>query len=105
MKAKPISMANWMALAAPGLRAMPSTALAIALPCARPQRLDAMAIEKPALIGTQWPCAVGLPGVCANSPVLANRMIASTNSVLFVIRFSFDESLQEVVPGHRTAGL
>src|ERR1017187_1711329 len=93
MKARPISMANWMALAAPGLRAMPSTALAIALPCARPHRLDAIAIEKPALIGTQWPCTVLLPGVCANSPVLANIRIASTNSVFFVIRFSLDESL------------
>src|ERR1017187_3484877 len=105
MKARPISMANWFALAAPGLRAMPSTALAIALPCARPQRLDAIAIEKPALIGTQWPCTVLLPGVCANSPVLANIRIASTKSIFFVIRFSLDESLQEVVPGHRTAGL
>src|ERR1035438_10669379 len=81
MKARPISMANWMALAAPGLRAMPSTALAIALPCARPQRLDAIAIEKPALIGTQWPCAVGLPGVCANSPVLANRSEEHTSEL------------------------
>jgi hypothetical protein len=32
-------------------------------------------------------------------------MIATTNNIFFVIRFSFDKSLQEVVPGHRTAGI
>jgi len=34
---------------------MPSAADATALACARPQRPEAIAMEKPALIGTQWP--------------------------------------------------
>src|SRR5580692_10888287 len=50
INANPISIANWIALAAPGFRAMPSTAAAMALPCANAQRLDPIAIAKAALM-------------------------------------------------------
>src|SRR5271165_4205537 len=94
-----------MAFAAPGLRAMPSTAAAIALPCARPHRLDAIAMPKAALMGTQWPPAAFQPGVWADNIVLASSMSATSRNSFFVISILLDESPQEVVPGHQTAGL
>src|ERR1039458_3030945 len=93
-----------MALAAPGLRAMPSTALATALACPKPQRPEAIAIPKAALMATQCPPAKGWSRVWADRADAAISMIATANNNFFVIRFSFDKSLQEVVPGHRTAG-
>src|SRR5580693_7529796 len=85
-----------MALAAPGLRAMPSTAAAMALPCARPHRLEPIAIAKAAETGTQCPLSdlyPGVPGSWAQSVKLASRNSASSiRNVFFVIRFSFDES-------------
>src|SRR4051812_47362766 len=99
-----------MAFEAPGLRAMPSTALAMALPCAMPQRPDAIAIPIPAEMTTQCPSEVGLAGVpgvavCALITKLASSISASNIKTFFVIRFSLNKSLQEVVPGHLTAGL
>src|SRR5689334_8303760 len=56
---------------------MPSAAEATAFACASPQRPEAIAIEKPALIGTQCPLAVGLPDVPA---VWANARALNTSS-------------------------
>src|SRR6516165_1285944 len=45
--------ANWMAGRAPGLRARPSQAAAVALDCAYPQPAEAIAIAKPEVMATQ----------------------------------------------------
>jgi hypothetical protein len=47
---------------------------------------EAIAIEKPALIATQWPLAVGLFGVWPNNSGLARRIIANTTDVVFMLR-------------------
>src|ERR1035438_258896 len=98
---KPRSSANRIASAAPGLRAMPSAAEATALACARPQRPLAMAIPKPALMGTHWPLAVGLPGVpavCANAMVAARSIRATPKHIFFDILVLLRNRPQEVVP-------
>src|ERR1035438_6743149 len=90
-----------MAADAPGLRAIPSAAAATALACASPHMPEAIAMEKPAVIATQCPLAVWLPGVWPNS----GHAIISTairNSIFhiifFVIRTLLRNRPQEVVP-------
>src|SRR5581483_2843858 len=68
---RPSSSANRIAAAAPGFRAMPSAAAATALACARPHTAEAMAIEKPEVIATQF---VPPPaGPCANIGLAKNN--------------------------------
>src|SRR5690349_19545404 len=74
-----------MAFAAPGFLAMPSTAEAVALPCARPQKAEAIAIANPEVITTHaWSDMPPPPPPWANAGVAAATMIAVHNT-----RFSF----------------
>src|SRR5262249_27126864 len=76
---------------APGFRAMASAAPATALPCARPHRPDAIAIEIAEATGTQWAlgfAAAPVAGAWANIIVLASRKSASSIIIRFVIVLS-----------------
>ena len=57
-----------------------------------------MAIEKPALIGTQCPPGVLLAGVCAIAAVLTSSISASRKKNFFVIFSLLKNRSQEVVP-------
>src|SRR5579862_4243548 len=71
---------------AAGLRASPSAAAAVALPCARAQMPDAKAIENPAAIATQLTSLDAPP--CANAGT-ANESADSTMNSLLNVRMCF----------------
>src|SRR5712692_5945979 len=96
--------------AAPGLRAMPSHAAAAMRPCPSPPPTAARATPKP----TANTSVVGLTGglacsatPCANAvgAVIITAASASTTIAAFFIDFLLVNCRQEVVPGHRAAGL
>src|SRR5450759_3091192 len=75
-----------MAFAAPGLRAIASTAAAVAFPCAVPQNADAMAIENPDAKATQLTTDDPPPGPCAKTGVpLTNSTATGSNHKSFFI--------------------
>src|ERR1019366_10110347 len=75
-----------MALAAPGLRAIASTAEAVAFPWASPQNADAMAIENTDAKATQLVVDIPPPGPCAKTGVpLTNRTATGSNHNSFFI--------------------
>src|SRR5262245_28217714 len=78
---------------------MPSAADATAFACANPQRPEAIAIEKPALTGTQYhPCRWS-GAVCAYTEVVSNSISATTKKNFFVIFGTLLKNRsQEVVP-------
>src|ERR1035441_6908027 len=95
-----------MEAAAPGLRAMPSAAAATALAWASPHIPEAIAMEKPALMATQCPLAVGLLGVWPNNIGLASSSSATSNIIFFDIIDSPKKSPPGGGPRHpRAAGL
>ncbi len=106
----PNNMAARMLSAAPGLRAMPSHADETMRPCPKAPPNAAMATPKPAAIIS----AVGLmggfsaaPPACANdagTTIKKARSTIRTTAVFFIISSSWINR-QEVVPGHRAAGL
>jgi hypothetical protein len=79
----------------------------MAFPCANPQTAEAIAMAKPELITTHWACEsdAGAALPCAKIIGLAIVMRASSRKIFLVIRCLLKKSLQEVVPGHLTAGL
>src|SRR5688572_7567981 len=79
-----------IAAAAPGLRAMLSTAEAVALPCAMPHAPDAMAIAKPEVMATQLAVPMPPPASCANAGgAPANITIPANNQNHFFMHAPF----------------
>src|ERR1700742_3308020 len=97
--------------AAPGLRAMPSQAAAAILPWPSPPPNAATATPKPtartSVVVLTAPFSAGaLP--CANAAGAINIIASSTmhtTAAFFICTASFLNCRQEVVPGHRAAGL
>src|ERR1700730_8352927 len=93
-----------------GLRAMPSQAAAAMRPCPNPPPNAAMATPKPAASAS----VVGLRGAfCSGAPLCANAAGTTSNTTTratkttaaFFIYCLLMNCRQEVVPGHRAAGL
>src|SRR5271167_301129 len=80
--------ANWIAGRAPGLRARPSQAAAVALDWAYPQPAEAMAIAKPEVMATQLVADPAPPaGPCANAGT-ANSRAAKPIKNSMTLRFT-----------------
>src|SRR6266542_1170495 len=67
MSASPMIIAVWIRAAAPGCRAMASTAPAVARPWPSPQRPDARPIPMPAAITANGPTQPPVPPSAANA--------------------------------------
>src|SRR2546426_2734955 len=71
MRARPMIMAVWIRVAAPGWRAIPSSAAAMARPWPRPQRPAASAMPMPAASTVKGPShdpvAAASPAACADA--------------------------------------
>src|SRR5580693_1933139 len=92
---------------AAGLRAKPSAAAAVALPCARAQMSEANAMENPAAIATQFtpPAAASPP--CANtgtakhnSDRTMNRLL-SLRIVFLLVTMNYRQWVVDVIPCRR----
>src|SRR5919108_929778 len=105
--AKLSSIGVKMLPAALGLRAIPSSAAAPILPCARPQPNAAIPMPNAAAIQrAEWPSPPPAALPCANAS--GANTIAAIKTINNVLHFFITASLgcrQEVVPGHRAAGL
>src|SRR6266404_5255335 len=107
---RPSSMAARTPPAAPGLRAMPSHAAAAMRPCPSPPPTAAMATPKPAanasVLGLRGAFSPAAPP-CANAAgaIIITATSISKTTAAFFIDFLLVNCRQEVVPGHRAAGL
>src|SRR5271165_6805360 len=105
---RPRIMAARIGPAAPGFRAMPSQAAEAIRPCPRPQPNAATPMPiatANAVRALLLPAAASVP--CANAPGATNKTPASavTTYITFFMYCLLMNCRQEVVPGHRAAGL
>src|SRR5580704_9357121 len=90
---------------AAGLRAKPSAAAAVALPCARAQMPEAKAMENPAAIATQLtPPAASPP--CANTGTAKHNNDSTMNRLLnlrivFLLTMNYRQWVVDAVPCRR----
>src|SRR3984957_8641136 len=91
---------------AAGLRAKPSAAAAVALPCARAQMPEANAMENPAAIATQLtPPAASPP--CANTGTAKHNSDSTMNRLLnlrivfLLVTMNYRQWVVDVIPCRR----
>src|SRR5258708_25342263 len=107
-KAKLNSIGVKIFFAAPGFRAIPSSAAAPILPCASPQPNAAIPMPNAAEIhSAAWPPAAPAALSCENAAGanIMTAIIISNSMLHYVIDCLLINCCQEVVPGHRAAGL
>src|SRR6516164_1816113 len=93
--------ANWMPGRAPGLRARPSQAAAVALDCAYPHAAEAMAMAKPEVMATHLAFEIAPPaGPWANAGTLNSKAAKAINNSV-TVRFTFSPN---GLPPESTAG-